>query len=98
MQSSSAKVRAEPGWFPVDLAETDESFVVRASLPGIRPQDVSITVLGDTVAIGAGRAEQPQAQANGAVRPEGLPAALYRSAKECLAFPRPSAARCRRAR
>ena len=37
--------------FPVDVADTDEAFEVRATLPGVRPEDVQITVHNDTLLI-----------------------------------------------
>jgi len=44
---------------PLDISETPETFVVRASLPGIRPEDVQVTVHGDTLTIqGETRAEE----------------------------------------
>src|SRR4051794_41722667 len=43
---------------PLDVSETEEAFVVRASLPGIKPEDVQITVHGDTLTIrGESKAE-----------------------------------------
>jgi HSP20 family protein len=43
---------------PLDVHETDTEFVVKASLPGIKPEDVQITVHGDTVTIrGEAKAE-----------------------------------------
>jgi HSP20 family protein len=36
---------------PLDVVENENEFVVRASLPGIRPEDVQITVHGDTLTI-----------------------------------------------
>ena len=36
---------------PLDVVETENEFVVKASLPGVAPQDVQITVHGDTVTI-----------------------------------------------
>ncbi len=36
---------------PLDVAETDNDFVVKSSLPGIKPEDVQITVHGDTLTI-----------------------------------------------
>src|SRR4051812_38396580 len=43
---------------PLDVTEAEDDFVVRASLPGIKPEDVQTTVLGDTVTIrGQGRVE-----------------------------------------
>lgn len=36
---------------PIDMYETDKDIVVRAPLPGVTPQDVEITVSGDTLTI-----------------------------------------------
>ena len=42
----------------VDVRETPEAFVVTASVPGISPEDVDITVLGDTLRIRGERREE----------------------------------------
>jgi HSP20 family protein len=39
------------GFFPVDLYETDDDVVVKASLPGAKPEDVHISVTGETLTI-----------------------------------------------
>jgi HSP20 family protein len=36
---------------PLDVTEAENDFVVKASLPGIKPEDVQTTVLGDTLTI-----------------------------------------------
>ncbi|MEA2512278.1 MAG: hypothetical protein QOJ59_1765 [Thermomicrobiales bacterium] len=41
----------------VDLLETPEAFVLTASVPGVRPEDVAISVLGDTLTISGQRGE-----------------------------------------
>ncbi len=38
---------------PLDVCETENSFVVKAALPGVKPDDVQITVHGDTLTIRA---------------------------------------------
>src|SRR4051794_36381965 len=44
---------------PLDVTETADEFVVKASLPGVKPEDVQITVLGDTLTIrGESKAEE----------------------------------------
>jgi HSP20 family protein len=44
---------------PLDVAETENDFIVHASLPGLKPEDVHITVHGDTVTIrGETKAEE----------------------------------------
>jgi HSP20 family protein len=36
---------------PLDIAETENEFVIKAALPGVRPEDVQITAHGDTLTI-----------------------------------------------
>jgi len=36
---------------PLDVSETEEEFVIKASLPGVKPEDVQITTHGDMVMI-----------------------------------------------
>jgi HSP20 family protein len=44
---------------PLDVSETENEFVVKASLPGLRPEDVQITAHGDTLTIrGETKAEE----------------------------------------
>jgi HSP20 family protein len=44
---------------PLDVYETENEFVIKASLPGVKPEDVQITVQGDTVTIrGESKAEE----------------------------------------
>jgi HSP20 family protein len=47
---------------PVDVRETDDSFVVEAEMPGIKPEDTEVTVDGRTLTIRAHydeRTEEP---------------------------------------
>jgi len=44
---------------PLDVSETENDFVVKGSLPGVKPEDVHITVHGDTLTIqGESKAEE----------------------------------------
>ncbi len=44
---------------PVDIAATENDFIVRASLPGIKPEDMRITIQGDLLTIsGETKAEE----------------------------------------
>ena len=48
-----------PAMLPLDISENDNEFIVKASLPGIRPEDVHITVQGETLTIrGETKAEE----------------------------------------
>jgi HSP20 family protein len=50
-----------PGSLSLDLAESDQQFVVRAALPGMKPEDIHITLQGDTLTIrGEMQTEQEQ--------------------------------------
>ncbi len=40
-------------WMPLDVEETDNEYVVHAVLPGFSPEDVNVTVSGDTLTIRA---------------------------------------------
>jgi len=47
------------GTLPLDISETENEFVVKASLPGVKPEDVQITVHGDALTIrGESKAEE----------------------------------------
>ena len=44
---------------PLDVSETEDDFVIKASVPGVKPEDVQITVQGATVSIrGESRSEE----------------------------------------
>jgi HSP20 family protein len=40
-----------PSTLALDVAETENDFVIKAALPGVKPEDVQITVHGDTLTI-----------------------------------------------
>src|SRR5258708_15596203 len=42
-----------PESMPVDVVERDDSFEVRAALPGVKPEDVEVTVQGERVTVRA---------------------------------------------
>jgi HSP20 family protein len=44
---------------PLDVYETDDELVVKASLPGVKPGDVDVSIVGDTLSVrGEFRAEE----------------------------------------
>ena len=48
-----------PESIPIDVVERDDGFEVRAALPGVKPEDVEVTVQGERVTVRAeARAEQ----------------------------------------
>ena len=43
---------AEMGWAPaIDVFEKDDKFVVKAELPGMKEEDIDVSVVGDTLTI-----------------------------------------------
>ncbi|ACZ41457.1 heat shock protein Hsp20 [Thermobaculum terrenum ATCC BAA-798] len=44
--------------FPVDIEETDDNFVLRASLPGYKPEEINVSITGDTLTISAEHKEE----------------------------------------
>lgn len=54
---------ATPTGLPLNVRETPQEFVITAALPGVKPEDVDISILGDTLRIQAEtkeEREQPQ--------------------------------------
>ncbi len=49
--SNGAAQGGAPATLPLDVSENENEFVVKASLPGVKPEDVQITVHGDTLTI-----------------------------------------------
>ena len=45
--------RVDHGRLPVDIYSTPEAIVVQANVPGAKPEDVTITIEGDTLTIKA---------------------------------------------
>ncbi|MDP2718517.1 MAG: Hsp20/alpha crystallin family protein [Dehalococcoidia bacterium] len=43
--------RPGEGYIPIDMYQTDDKIVVKATVPGINPDDIEITVTGDVLTI-----------------------------------------------
>jgi HSP20 family protein len=46
--------------FPVEVSETDEALEVKASLPGVKPEEVEVTVANDVLTIKAAHQEKTE--------------------------------------
>jgi len=58
-----------PDSIPVDVVELDDAFEVRASVPGVKPEDVEVTVQGERVTVRAeARASEQQRGENWLMR------------------------------
>ena len=49
--SRFARVFGEGAETPLDMYQTDESVVVKATVPGVKPEELEITISGDTLTI-----------------------------------------------
>ncbi|HVM29215.1 MAG TPA: Hsp20/alpha crystallin family protein [Candidatus Limnocylindrales bacterium] len=50
---------------PLDVYNEDNAVVIEAALPGVRPDDVEISVLGDTLTISARTSEEKRSEESG---------------------------------
>ena len=50
---------------PLDVFETPEALVIEAALPGVKPEEVEVSVLGDTLTLTAGSETQSESEDNG---------------------------------
>jgi HSP20 family protein len=54
---------AEEGMYtPIDLSETEDEFIVKMALPGIKPDEVEINVTGNTLTVRGEHKEDKEAQ------------------------------------
>ena len=51
---------AEHSYLPVDVYATPEAFIIQSDVPGVQPEDVDITIEGDTLTIKAALPEPPE--------------------------------------
>ena len=55
----------ESPWLPLDIHTTPDALVVEAALPGVRPEDVEVTVTGDTLTISGSSSSESQREERG---------------------------------
>lgn len=55
---------------PLDVYETADALVVKAALPGVKPEEVEVTVTGDVLTLGATFKEEREAEASGYIYQE----------------------------
>jgi HSP20 family protein len=51
---------AEPTWPALDVAERDDAVEVKAELPGVKPQDIELTMQGNTLVISGQKKEETE--------------------------------------
>jgi HSP20 family protein len=66
--------------FPVDVSENENAYLLRAEIPGVKKDDIQITIDGDTVAIGAEvRSEKEAKNGDRVLRSERHYGKVYRA-------------------
>jgi HSP20 family protein len=74
---------AMPFWGPeslaVDMWETDDNVVVKTAIPGLKPEDIDLSVTGDTLTIRAETKEEEEIKRENYLRRERRYGSLCRS-------------------
>src|SRR6266705_1922829 len=63
---------------PVDIRQTDEAFVIEASVPGFRPEDVEVTFADGLLTIKGNRTAETEKKTGTYVRRERTVASVFR--------------------
>jgi HSP20 family protein len=70
----------ERGWMPaVDVFEKEDKFVVKAELPGIKENDIHVSVIGDTLSIKGEKKTETEVKEEDYYRSERSYGSFYRS-------------------
>jgi HSP20 family protein len=70
----------ERGWMPaVDVFEKADRFVVKAELPGIKEEDIHVSVVGDTLSIRGEKKSETEVKEEDYYRSERSYGSFYRS-------------------
>lgn len=64
---------------PVDIYETDQDVVLKASIPGVKPEDIDISIVGDDVTIKGHMEEKTEVKEENYVRREMRCGAMSRT-------------------
>jgi HSP20 family protein len=70
----------ERGWMPaVDVFEKEDKFVVKAELPGMKEEDIDVSVVGDTLSIKGEKKTETEVKEEDYYRSERSYGSFYRS-------------------
>jgi HSP20 family protein len=70
----------EKGWMPaVDIFEKDDKFVVKAELPGMKEEDIDVSVVGNTLTIKGEKKTETEVKEEDYYRCERSYGSFYRS-------------------
>ena len=68
-----------PTAVPVDMYQQDSNVVVKASVPGVKPQDIDVSVVGNTLTIKGEMKEEKEVKEENVIRRERCVGAFSRS-------------------
>ena len=67
------------GSIPLDVMQTENDIIVKATIPGVKPEEVEVSVIGDTLNIKAERKEEKETKEKGYIRKENRYGVISRS-------------------
>jgi len=67
-----------PATLPIDIRQTDEAYVIEASVPGFAPEDVEVTVDQNVLTIRGNRKQENEDRRDGWIRRERRQASVFR--------------------
>ena len=70
---------AGAGTVPIDMYQQDGNIVVKAPLPGVKPEDIDVTVVGETLTIKGESKEEKEVKEENVIRRERRFGAFSRS-------------------
>jgi HSP20 family protein len=73
------------GTVPVDIYQQDNNLIVKAAIPGVRPEDIDVSVVGNTLTIKGETKEEKEVKEENVIRRERRFGAFSRS----LTLPNP---------
>lgn len=80
LETFFGRAPAEAAWSPaVDVYETKDDIVVKAELPGVKPEDVEVSIVGDTLTLKGERRKEAEVREEGYYRIERSYGAFQRS-------------------
>jgi HSP20 family protein len=56
---------SERAWPAIDVAEKDDAILVRAEVPGCKPEDIDVSVYGNTLTLSGEKKESHEANGDG---------------------------------
>jgi HSP20 family protein len=78
--SESGLLSASGDWSPsLEVSETDKEIVVRAEMPGLKPEDVDIRVSGNVLTLSGEKKEESEDRKSGYYRSERRYGSFFRS-------------------